>query len=58
VSSFTEGHILQCSCDECLNRGGGIPAPTAAIRKTKPDEPALWRVRAKSQRDTEEMIVR
>ena len=51
--SFTEGHALVCDCDECLNRGGGTPAPPARVRSVSPERLPYWRERLKERSPSE-----
>jgi len=47
--SFTEGHVLCCDCDECLNRGGGTPSASTRVERTPRARSPSWRQRATNE---------
>lgn len=56
--SFTEDHILQCTCSECLNRGGGTPLRNAPVTITPACMPPSWRRRGERSRAAVELARR
>lgn len=49
-------HVLCCDCDQCLNRGGGIPSAPSSLSRSKPDKPPPWRMRAKARAAAEDAV--